>query len=132
MTFDVISVEDDVAGVPDFRGLTFSGTFVDGFGDDNVGSVVFDNYASDDSITGVINYGPAGQSWNHPFYFEASFDTATNVLTMTIVRETMREGAVGKIVHASCENGKLTFTDNITSYYAAKNCVFTCSSFVMD
>ena len=131
-SFAVLNTEADTGGVPDFRGLTFTGTFVDGWGDDNAGSVVFDSYDSDDSISGVVNYGPAGMSWNHPFTFTATFDLATKVLSMTVTKETYNEGVVGKTVRANCETGKITFVDNFSSYYAAKNCVFTCASFVVD
>ena len=130
-TFDFVKEEEDARTAPNFRGLTFNGTFIDGWGDDNQGAVAFDSYESDAQITGTIWYGPINQTWAHPFGFTATYDLATNSLAMTIVSEKYNEGAIGKTISAICEDGKMTFVGNLTSYYTCNNAVFTCSDFVL-
>ncbi len=131
-TFVFVSDEDDARTIPNFRGLTFNGVFTDGFGDENSGSgVVFDAYENDDTITGTIWYGPIGQNWAHPFGFTATYDLATNTLAMTITTQKYNEGVIGNKLSAVCEDGKMTFVGNISSYYTCNNAVFTNNNFVL-
>ena len=130
--YTFVSDEEDIKTAPNFRGLTFTGVFHDGWDDENTSAVVFDDYESDDAITGTIWYGPANSSWAHPFTFTATYDLTSNTLAMEITGEIYREGIAGKTtVHAICEDGKMTFTDNLSSYYTCDNDVFVCEGFVL-
>lgn len=129
-TYVFVSKEDNTSSIPSFKGLTFKGTVYSSWEEDDVAVwVQFDEYDGD-NISGVIRHGP-NQFPEHKFWFTATYDIGTNVITLTITEELYKEGAVGHTCQATCAEGKMTFTSNFSTNgaYVIKGLVATCSDF---
>ncbi|MDD6361582.1 MAG: InlB B-repeat-containing protein, partial [Christensenellaceae bacterium] len=111
-------------GKSKFAGLTFTGSFVDGWGDPNSMRIVFDDSTE---ISGVV-YAGYGTS----YYFNFTAVLEGNVLTFTFGQNINGSSTVGKTMTATISGDTMTITScdiSNKSYTFANDGSVTCSGF---
>lgn len=111
-------------GKSKFAGLTFIGSFVDGWGDPNSMRIVFDDSTE---ISGVV-YAGSGTT----YYFNFTAVLEGNVLTFTFGQNINGSSTVGKTMTATISGDTMTITScdiSNNAYTFANDGSVTCSGF---
>ncbi len=128
-TYTLVSHEEVPYTASIFSGLTFTGTYYDGWWETNSKLlIVFDEDSGD--ISGYVQCGEGSSA--HKFVFTATYDGSTNILSIHIYKDVAgsSETTYEKDITATVSDTKIKINDDIDSrLYTTKNAEATNSDF---
>ena len=127
--FTVTSETDITSSIPNLRGLSFKGTYIDlSYEPCKTGiSITFNEYENDNEIIATMQE----DSYSAKYWakFTVSYDLDTNIITLTLFEQKYNWPSIGQKTRAQMSEGKMVILDQYYNTMDTRNSVLTCAGF---